>query len=216
MILGIYGAGGLGREILDIALRINQVKNKWEEICFIDDISTVKQLNGMNVINFEELKNLKNAEVIIAIGEPLYREQIYIKLINNNIKLSTLIDPTAIISKHALIEEGVIIGAYSSINTNAQIKTNCLIQPYCLIGHDVKIGKHSVISTHFTPGGGCEIGDRVFVGMKSTVKEKIEIGNDCIIGMGSVVFKNTTTNMIVMGNPARAILKNEEHKVFKK
>ena len=108
MILGIYGAGGLGREILDIALRINQVKNKWEEICFIDDISTVKQLNGMNVINFEELKNLKNAEVIIAIGEPLYREQIYIKLINNNIKLSTLIDPTAMFTNFYIVSNKTI------------------------------------------------------------------------------------------------------------
>ena len=33
MILGIYGAGGLGREVLELA----RIINTWEKIIFIDD-----------------------------------------------------------------------------------------------------------------------------------------------------------------------------------
>ena len=32
MILGIYGAGGLGREVLELATIINSQTNKWDDI----------------------------------------------------------------------------------------------------------------------------------------------------------------------------------------
>ena len=38
MKLFIYCSGGFGKEIMDMARRINRIESKWEEICFIDDI----------------------------------------------------------------------------------------------------------------------------------------------------------------------------------
>ena len=37
MVLGIYGASGLGAEFLGLAEKINEEKNSWEEIVFVDD-----------------------------------------------------------------------------------------------------------------------------------------------------------------------------------
>ena len=37
MILGIYGSGGLGREIYEIANRRNLASSLWNQIIFIDD-----------------------------------------------------------------------------------------------------------------------------------------------------------------------------------
>ena len=39
MNLGIYGTGGLGKEIFDVACRENANIKKWESIFFIDDFS---------------------------------------------------------------------------------------------------------------------------------------------------------------------------------
>ena len=36
MILGIYGAGGLGREVYELAKIINSCNNRWDQIFFID------------------------------------------------------------------------------------------------------------------------------------------------------------------------------------
>ena len=41
MYLGIYGAGNLGKELYDIALRVNSYENRWEKIIFIDDFRKV-------------------------------------------------------------------------------------------------------------------------------------------------------------------------------
>ena len=216
MILAIYGCGGLGKEIHDLAIRINLKNKYWSKIFFIDDINEIKKNGDTDVYKFDEIKKIDNIEFIIAVGEPFLREKLYKKIIENNKKFSTLIDPTAIISPNASIDEGVIIGAFCSVHANAKLGKNCLIQPYSLIGHDVNIGEHSVISTHFCPGGGCKIGNRVYIGMHACVKENVKIGNDSIIGMGACVFNDIKENMIALGNPARPMKTNIEHKVFKK
>ena len=37
MILGIYGAGALGREILEIARDINSTSDRWEDFVYLVD-----------------------------------------------------------------------------------------------------------------------------------------------------------------------------------
>lgn len=215
MILLIYGSGGLGREVYDLANRINAKESCWSDISFIDDIREENQLNGIKIYKFKEILSLKNVECIVAVGEPESREKLYNKLKQNNLKIATLIDPSAVISKSSIIEEGCIISPFVLVANNAYIDVNTLIQPCVNIGHDTVIGKHSVISSGVFPGGGTIFEDKVYVGMGAIIKEKLKIGSNSIIGMGSCVFNDIPSEVIVLGNPAKVIRKNEEHKIFK-
>lgn len=216
MILGIYGSGGLGREIFDIANRINKVSHLWEIIIFIDDISQSNSFYGTAKVKFEEFLELTDKrEVIIAVGEPKAREKLFEKVREQHIAFATLIDPTAILSPTASIEAGVIICEYSTIHANVTISENCLIQPFCNIGHDIRIGKHTVLSSFCAPGGSLTIGNRVYIGMQSAIIENLTIEDDAIIGMGSVVYRDVLAGSTVLGNPARVTKGNEGHKVFK-
>ncbi len=47
------------------------------------------------------------------------------------------------------------------------------------------------------------IGDRTYIGMNATVKQRLSIGEDVMIGMGSVVISNVKSGVSVFGNPAR-------------
>lgn len=62
MILLIYGSGGFGREVYDLAKRINHKENRWSEISFIDDIREENNLNGIRVYKFQEILSIKNVE----------------------------------------------------------------------------------------------------------------------------------------------------------
>ena len=55
-----------------------------------------------------------------------------------------------------------------------------------------------------TTSGSCIIGDNVFFGTKSTIRDKIQIGNNSFIGIGAVVVKNVSENDTVIGVPARS------------
>lgn len=216
MKLAIYGAGGLGREVYEIAMRRNAASKLWNDIVFIDDFSAEGDYFGTQRIHFKSLLDYKERyECIIAVGEPKSREVLYKKLVDHDVRLTNLIDTTAIISPTCKIDPGVIICEFSTIHTDVEIGCNVLIQPFCDIGHDIRIGNHSVLSTFCAPGGGTIFGDRVFVGMHSVLMEGLVIGDDAIIAMGSVVFRDIPAMATVVGNPARITRGNDGHKVFK-
>ena len=215
MKIGVYGSGGLGREMYEIACRRNKVSALWDQIVFIDDLLEEGDFFGTKRINFETLKKSKNEyECIVAVGEPSAREKLYKKLLSENIKLGCLIDPTAIVSTDAKIGEGTIICEYSTVHTGVELGCNILIQPFCNIGHDIKVGNHTVLSPYCAPGGGSVFGERVYIGMHASVIELIKIGDDAIVGMGSAVFRDVPAGATVVGNPARVTRGNDEHKVF--
>ena len=51
--------------------------------------------------------------------------------------------------------------------------------------------------------------------MSACIREGLVIGHDSIIAMGAVVLKNVRDNKTVIGNPAREVVENTNHKVFK-
>ena len=53
------------------------------------------------------------------------------------------------------------------------------------------------------------VGDNVFIGMNSIILPNTTIGNNCVIGAGSVVRGKIPDNSVVMGNPARVVMKTE-------
>ncbi len=216
MILGIYGSGGLGREIYEIAIRRNAISSLWNQIVFIDDsFGDGEDYFGTKRIQFDSLKSHKNEyECVIAVGEPSLREKLYQKLTDEDIKLTCLIDPTATVSPTAKISNGTIICEHSTIHTGVELGHNILIQPCCVIGHDIKVGNHTVLSAFCSPGGQTVFGERVYVGMQASIIELLTIGDDAIVGMGSAVFRDVPAGSTVIGNPARITRGNDDHKVF--
>jgi len=56
-----------------------------------------------------------------------------------------------------------------------------------------------------------EIGDNVFIGVRSIVLPGVRIGNHVIVGAGSVVASDVPDDVVVAGNPARVIMTLEEY-----
>jgi len=212
MKLGIYGAGGLGREVLILAQQLNGA-SRWEGIFFIDDITEENMVSGVPVYRFAQL-DLSHTEIVIAIGEPAARQKLAERVLTKT-GLATLIHPSAFIPKGTHIGAGAIICDHAFISCDVFIAENTLIQPHASVGHDTHIGAHSVICGNVTLAGRCVLGRRIFIGMNSAIKEKTLLGDDVIIGMGSAVFSNIIQESIARGNPARVIGKNEHKKVFK-
>ena len=219
MKLFIYCAGGFGREIFDTAKRINKSNNKWDEICFIDDVRLENEFYNTKLFTFDtvlEKFDLNSFEVVIANGEPVVRKAIYDKLKSSNIKLATLVDNSAIVSDTAQIGEGVIVTSYCSISSSAVVGNNVAINTKAIVGHDVRLGEHAVISSLVNIGGATPVGENSYIGMGVQIKEGLTIGKDVIVGMGSVVYNDIPDEVIALGNPARPMRRNIDKRVFKK
>ncbi len=217
MILAIYGAGGLGREVHELAKLINSRNNCWDEIFFIDDGEAISNPRNALIIKFKNLKdkfNLEDVEVCIAIGEPNIRKIIYTKLVDNNIAVATLIHPQVEIPKSTIIGKGVIINKLTSISCDSSIGENVYIHPMACVGHDSVVGKHSVISSFVDVAGDCVVGDCAFLAIGVIMKQCTNIGDNSIVGLASVVHRDIKGGVIAMGNPARPMKNNDNLSVF--
>lgn len=112
-----------------------------------------------------------------------------------------------------IIGNDVEIGPSSTIRraalTNTIIESGCKIGSLCNIGHNTFIGAQSILTTQCVVGGSSKIGKRVFMGINAITRNKIIIGDNVNIGMGSVITKDIESNVVVYGNPAKVVRKNE-------
>lgn len=212
MILAIYCAGGLGREILDFVRSMNE--NQWEKIIFVDDVTEEKNVNGAVVFRFAEVEQFRgNIEFVIANGEPANRQLLYDKIKGAGFPMGTVISPKATIWTGAEIGEGCIIGE-AIISVDVKLGNNVFIQHKCILGHDVKIGDHSLVSNLCFVGGYTQIGNRVYMAPGSMAKDRLKVDDDSIIGLGAILTRNVKEKSIMVGNPAKKIGENTEGTVF--
>jgi sugar O-acyltransferase (sialic acid O-acetyltransferase NeuD family) len=217
MILGVYGSGGLGREVFALAQQINAGGKRWSDLVYLDDFSGKDRMAQTRVVTFDQAKaefSPDNVEICIAVGEPSARAALYDRIRDAGYTPATLIHPQIHIPEDTSVGLGAIINSGCFVSCGVNLGDNILLQPAASVGHDCRIGSHSVISTFVSLAGKCIIGTRTFIGMSVPVKEDTTIGDDVIVGMGSVVLRSIDAGMIALGNPARPISVNDKKRVF--
>lgn len=215
--LGIFGASGLGREILETVVFINNQQCKYEKIVFIDDNPDLHEVQGLEVISLNEAAGCYKSvlDIVLAVGEPSTRRKIIQRVEELSIPLVTIIHPSVFIPATTRIGKGCYIAPCSFISCNVVIGDYVLIQPNVSIGHDCVIEDNVVLSSLTCLAGSCHIGHDTYLAMNVTAIQGSKIGTNSIIGMASVVQRDVPDEVIAMGNPARAMRRNEEHRVFK-
>ena len=108
------------------------------------------------------------------------------------------------------IQQGVVVGARSRVQSHAFICELVTIGEDCFVGHGVMF-VNDTFSTGGPAGGNralwrkTVIGNRVSIGSNATIMP-VNIADDVVIGAGSVVTKDITTPGTYAGNPARRLL----------
>ncbi len=218
MVLAIYGKGGLGHEIYELAYRINEAGSRFDEILFVDDNASANldEETGARVMTCAEaMEAFPAGELFFAIGvgEPDIRHALYKKVTGAGYAAATLIHPGVTIPNGSRVE-GAIICQYVFISCNAAVGPNTLVNPCSSIGHNNIIGESCVIASGCQLAGNVSVGERTFVGMCSAVKQGVKIGSDTIIGMNTAVNKDVPDGMLAYGVPVEYRKREEGQTVF--
>jgi UDP-3-O-[3-hydroxymyristoyl] glucosamine N-acyltransferase len=78
------------------------------------------------------------------------------------------------------------------------------IDAFVHVGHNIRIGKHCVITAHAMLAADT-IGDFSWIAPSACLRDRIAIGSGVIVGLGAVVTKDVPDGTTVMGVPARPI-----------
>lgn len=131
----------------------------------------------------------------------------------------------ATIREHNQIGDNCAIGAYTylgpenKIGNNVKIHTNCFLE-MATIEDEVAFGPHVVTTDDLHPRcprfeecvGGVKIKKGAKIGANVTILPGVTIGQRSLVSAGSVVTKNVPPGVVVVGNPAKVVMKIEELK----
>lgn len=186
----IFGYGGHAREVISFL-------GEYVDI-FVDDKFSNEFLKPISSFDPEIY------EIMICLGESNLRRKVKESLPKNT-KYFSFVHPTAIISDDIIIGEGCYIGPYSVLTTNIKLGDHCILNRVVQIGHDSIIGDFFSAMPGSIVSGNCEIGDSVYLGSNSSIREKSKIVDDVIIGLNSGVVKNITESGTYVGVPVKKI-----------
>lgn len=206
----IIGAGGVGRETALIVESINEHKEEWNLLGFVDDDENIqgKLINGYNVLGkLEYLLNYnKEVYVVCAIANCKVKKAMVNHLQENkNIKFATLIHPSVNINKTVEIGQGSIIYNGVILTANIKIGNQVIISPKCGIGHDSVIEDYVTLLWNVNVSGSVKIGQGSTLGSGSTIIQGLEIGKNSFIGAGAAVIRDIEENKIAVGVPSKYI-----------
>ncbi len=201
----IVGASGFGRELVQWVEDINKETPEWNILGFIDD--NPNALDGCKcdygiIGAIQDWMPSDKQYYACALAFPDVKYRIVTMLKERGAKFATLIHPTALVNKYAVIGEGVVVTPRSNINPDTKIGDFVSVLGSG-IGHDSCVGSFSTLSGRCSINGHVQIGERVYVASGVTIAPSKKIGDDAYVGIGSVVISNVKPGTKVFGNPAK-------------
>ena len=197
--LVFYGAGGMGREMVQAARGDPRPK------AFLAD-APIAPYPGVEAILFADL--LPDDEICVSVGDPGLRGRLAERCAG--FAFASVVAPTAIIDPTAVLGEGAAICDFVMINSLARIGRHFQANYYSHVSHDCRIGDFVTFSPRTSCLGTVLIGDGVFVGAGAVIRNgsagrPLTIGEGAVIGMGAVVVADVPAGATLIGNPARIV-----------
>ena len=206
----IVGAGGFGREVLEIFKDQNKISKTWDILGFIDENQELqgKLVNGYPVLgSLDWLREHRgdNLGCVCAIGTCETRKQVVEKLRETGTNFYNAIHPSVIMSEFVELGKDVIICAGSILTVNIKIGDHVHINLNSTIGHDAIIGDYCTINPIVKINGNNHLGEGVYVGTGATFIQEVSVGDWSTIGAGAVVIEDIPKRVVAVGMPAKVV-----------
>ena len=203
----ILGAGGHGKVVADLCL-----ESGLSSLSFLDDEFVSHRpfadVLGLPVIGrFEDSLTPKLLDkfkfAFVAVSNPSIRLKWLARLSKYGYSLPSLFHSSATISSFANIGCGCIVASKAVIQAGASVADGCIVNTSASVDHDVRLNN----GVHVCPGvhiaGSVNVGERSWLGIGSSLIQKVSIGDDVLIGAGSVVVGDIPSNVKAFGAPAQ-------------
>jgi UDP-N-acetylbacillosamine N-acetyltransferase len=170
----------------------------------------LKDISIITPKDFKALISKDNYQYIIAFYLDMdLRKEVCDLLDNLNLDCLTYIDDSVYMFSSSKIGRGSFIGHLCEICWNASVGDHCYFDNQSGIGHDVILGRNSIISSRVYVGGRTKIGENCKFFLNGTVMNNLNICDNVILCTHSNITKDITIPGKYVGRNAR-LMKSEE------
>lgn len=209
--LVVVGAGGFGREVLDIVEAITRTgrEPQVELLGVLDDRPSRENLEllaerGVAYLGtVDSFAAVPPVSFVIGIAHPEHRRTIDQRLTAAGHHAVTLVHPAATVGSRTSLGAGSIVCAGGRLTTNIDLGRHVHVHVNATVGHDTALGAYSSVYPLSAVSGSCLIGDGATVGANATVVQGLTVGPGAFVGAGAVVVADVAPYATVKGVPAR-------------
>lgn len=113
-----------------------------------------------------------------------------------------------------VIGDHVEVGAHTNICTSSGgdtvlknwVKLDALVH----VGHDAMLENNVEVTAGVIVGGFDQLKEKTYVGLNTTLRNRISVGENALIGMGAAVIRDVPSSTVVVGNPAKKLEKSDK------
>jgi sugar O-acyltransferase (sialic acid O-acetyltransferase NeuD family) len=199
MPLYLVGAGGVGRETLDMALAAGVPVT-----AFLDDRLAGQRIRERPVLAPAEAP--KGAHFAVAIAESHARRSLSARLEGLGLTPMSLVHPRAVVAPVSVLGGGNLVQANSFVSSSVHTGAHCQIHYNATVGHDTVLDDFVSVFPGANVAGSVRLGAGSTIGSNAVVLQGITVGAGAFVGAGAVVTRDVDPGCVVTGAPARPLV----------
>lgn len=205
--LVIIGAGGFGRELLEMIPDV-----------FPEDRYTVKGFlaqddggladYGIDVpVLADPLVYEPDASdrFLLAIGYMDVRRATVQALEAKGGQFETFVHPLARVARTAQIGRGAVVYPFAVVSNNARLDSHVHLNYFASVGHDCRLGRYCLLAPYATLNGFVDLSDEVYISTHATVAPGRRLGYRSKLSANSACMHDSGENMMIFGVPGRQV-----------
>jgi sugar O-acyltransferase (sialic acid O-acetyltransferase NeuD family) len=208
----IIGAGGFGRETVDVIEAINATAAgpPWDLIGVVDDTPSQTNLDRLAARGIAYLgttsrlvSDVARPHYVVGIGSPGVRRTIVERLDAAGFSAATLVHPDASLGSCVEVGEGSVVMAGARMTTNISVGRHVHLNPNVTIGHDTILEDFVSMNPASSVSGECLVRTGALIGVGAVVLNQRTVGPGALVGASACVVRDVEAASTVKGVPAR-------------
>lgn len=210
--LVIVGAGGFGRETVDVVRALNRSSTvpTYDLLGVIDSKPSETNLDrlralGVSYLGTESqwLKAPRATYYLVGVGNPSVRKRIAARFDAGGYQAAIAIHPGAVIGSNTTVSEGAVICSGAQISTNVVMGRHVHINANATVGHDVALRDFVSLNPGSVVSGEVVCEDEALVGAGAVILQGLTVGRGSLVGAAACVTRSVENGTIAKGVPAR-------------